>query len=370
MALVGCQSGDKLTISGSIAEADGDTLTIKHLVNNKLSVVGTAVLKKSGDFKFSLEKQEFPEYYFLQVNDGNQLVVIRDSSDVIKVVAESGNLKTASIEGSQLSVRIQEMVKRVGQLRADYLKLTKDVKNADAETQKQLTDTFIVKYTALKDYIGDEIYKDPKSYYSYYALYQRINGDNLLFSPYDDKDYKFYAMVATAYNMYYKEDPRTVALYEMVEGVIAERRKAKLRQIVDEAPGGLPDIVMNDVKGVERKLSDYKGKVVILNFWTSKGSESRAFNRELKTLYSKYKSRGLVVYQISADKSKILWEEAIQQDQLPWVNVCDFKEAAGRAFMTFNVKQVPTTFLIDREGGMINRFSTAKDLEAAIKEAL
>jgi hypothetical protein len=65
-----------------------------------------------------------------------------------------------------------------------------------------------------------------------------------------------------------------------------------------------------------------------------------------------------------------LWEAAIEKDQLPWTNVCDFKEGASRTFMTYNIKQLPTTFLIDRDSKMIDKFTSLKELEKAIKKAL
>ncbi|MDA3853859.1 MAG: DUF4369 domain-containing protein, partial [Bacteroidales bacterium] len=244
VALVGCQRSENLTISGTIVAKEGDTLTIKHLVNNELSEIDSKALKGAGDFKFSLEKQEYPEYYFLQVNNGHQLVVIRDSSDVIKINAESTHLKEATIEGSEVSVRIQEMMKKVGDLRVNYLNLMKEIDTLDVDIKQQRSDEFIAEYNAVKDFIGKEIYKDPKSYYSYYALFQRIENDQLLFSPYDDKDYKYFAVVATSYNVFYKNDPRSVALYEMVEGALKQRRNTKLQQMVADAPGGLPDIMM------------------------------------------------------------------------------------------------------------------------------
>lgn len=370
MALVGCQQSDKWTVNGRIADTEGDTLTIKHLVNNTLAVVHTKVLKSSGEFKFMLEKREFPEYYFLQVNNGPQLLVMRDSSDRVTITADKANIKNATIEGSEVAVRIQDMEQHIGKLRLRYVTLLKEIDNYDVETQQQMSDEFLVEYNAVKAHIGQEIYKNPKSYYSYYALFQRVGSDNLLFSPYNESDYKYFAAVATAYDLYYKNDPRSVALYEMVEGVIAERRKAKLQKLIDDAPSGLPDIVMKDLSGVEKKLSDLNGKVVILNFWASKSQESRQLNRELLTLYMKYKSRGLAVYQVSADRSKILWEQAIEQDQLPWTNVCDFKEGASRAFMSYNVQQVPLTFLIGRDGKMIGKVTTVEELEKGIKKAL
>lgn len=370
VALVGCQQSENLTISGNIVANEGDTLTIKHLVNNELTEIDSKALKGSGDFKFSLDKQKYPEYYFLQVNNGNQLVVIRDSFDVIKINAENTNLKEATIEGSEVSVRIQEMMKKVGDLRVNYLSLMKEIETLDVDIQQKRSDEFVAEYNAVKDFIGKEIYKDPKSYYSYYALFQRIETEHLLFSPYDEEDYKYFAVVATSYDVFRKNDPRTVALYEMVEGVLKQRRSTKLQQMVADAPSGLPDIIMNDVRGTERKLSDLSGKVVILNFWASKSPESRDLNPELLALYQKYKSKGLSVFQVSADKSKILWEAAIEKDQLPWINVCDFKEGGSRPFMIYNIKQVPTTFLLDRDSKMIDKFTSLQELEKAIKKAL
>jgi len=370
LALVGCQKSEKLTISGSIAGAEGDTLMIKHLVNNVLTEIDSEVLTATGKFKFSLEQQKYPEYYFLQVNDGNQLVLISDSSNLIKVTSSGRNLKQANIEGSTVSVRIQVMMNKVSKLRADYINLMRVIDTLDVDIQQQRSDAFIAEYDAVKDFIGKEIFKDPKSYYSYYALFQRIDQDQLLFSPYDEKDYKYFASVATAYDVFYKNDPRTVALYDMVERVLTQRRAEKMKQLVDEAPSGLPDIVMNDLDGVERKLSDFNDKVVILNFWASKSVLSRDLNPELLALYDKYKNKGLTVFQVSADKSKILWEEAIEQDQLPWTNVCDFEEGASRPFMVYNIKQLPTTFLLDRGSKMVGKYNSPSELEAAIKEII
>lgn len=370
LALVSCQQTEKLTISGNVKNAQGDTLTISHLVQNEQVVVDTKVLNSSGDFKFSLEKKKFPEYYFLQVNDGSQLVVIRDSSDLISVTTDNPNFKGAKIQGSEVSIRIQNLMQQVAALRIKYQKFLKTIDTFDPDTQQKKTDEFVEEYTSVKESIGAEIYKDPKSFYSYYALFQRVATDYLLFSPYSDEDYKYFAVVATAYNMYYKEDPRSIALYEMVEGFLAERRNAQMQKMVDEAPGGIPDIVMNDAKGVERKLSDLNDKVVILNFWASKSPDSRYLNTYLLNLYNKYSSKGLTVFQVSADKSKILWEEAIKKDKLPWVNVCDFQEGASRPFMIYNVKHVPTTFLINRNGEMIGKFISVEELEKAIQEVL
>lgn len=370
VAFAACTTSDRLVLTGTVGDAQGDTLFLKHLVNNRYEVLEQMVINKSGNFKFKLEKEEFPKFYFLQVNKSLPLVVVRDSFDLITIDAPSYKINEAVISGSEVSVRLQEMSQAMVELRvayADYFKAIKEKENEEVVAiGAQLTE----KYNATKSKITAEIYANPSSYYAYYALYQRVWGDNLLFSPYDDVDYNVFAAVATSFDVYHKGDPRTKALYEMVTRVLTERRAAKLKEMIDAAPSTLPDIVMQDEKGVERKLSDYKGKVVILNFWASNSPESRSFNKELKALYARYESKGVRVFQISADKSRLLWQEAIEADNLTWTNVCDFKVGESRPFVMYNVKQLPTTFLVNKKGEMINRFESIKTLEAAIKDAL
>ncbi len=370
LLFISCSNNEKLTINGKISGGVGDTLTIKHLVNNQLKIVDSKVLKSNGQFNFNLEKKVFPEYYFLQINNGNQLVLIRDSFDLISINAEAKALEKAAIEGSVLSERIQRTMQKVKILRAEYIKYDKAFMEADAEEQKALVDEILLKIKEVKGFIGEEIYKEPRSYYSYFALFQRISNDNLLFSPYNEEDYRYFAAVATAYDVFQKEDPRTKALYDMVNNALVEKRKVALQKMIDEAPGGVPDIVMNDHKDVERKLSDFEGKVVILNFWASVNQESRSFNKELLKLYNKYKSKGVTVFQVSVDKSKIYWQEAIAEDNLPWTNVCDFKSGASQPVVIYNVKELPTTYIVGRDGELKGRYATLAELENAIKECL
>lgn len=370
LLLIGCDNTEKLTVKGKISGAAGDTLSITQLVNNVLTVVDKQPLNASGSFKFQLPVSEYPPYYFLQLEDGSRVVVMRDSSNVIEVTATAPNFAELAIQGSEVSVIINETTSRVDQLRADYTKYLRDVSEMSEEDAAVAKELLLDKIQEVKEHIGAQIFKTPFSYYSYYALYQRLSDDALLFSPYSDEDYKYFASTATAYDLMHKGDPRTTALYEMVEGVLKERRVAKLQQMVTEAPAGIPDIVMNDVKGKEKKLSDLKGKVVILNFWGSKSQECRMWNREFKRLYGQYKRKGLDVFQVSADKSKILWEDAIIQDGLTWTNVCDFEEGASHALRIYNVRVVPTTFLISREGEIIGKYEDPTKLEEAIKKAL
>lgn len=366
MLLVACESNEKWTIKGSVDGAEGDTVFVKHLVDNQYQTVDEKVLKADGKFSFKLEKNVFPEFYFVQVNDESPLVVVRDSSDIVEVSAASSNLSQSTIVGSDVSVRIQECNDRVKALRHVFYKYQK----AEAEDKEAIAEQFRTKYVEVKDYIGQEIYNNPKSLYAYYALYQRIDNDNLLFSPFVNEDYKYFAAVATSYDVFRKDDPRTKALYDMVMSALKVRREEALKQMVEEAPDVVPDIVKKDINGKEHKLSDYNNKIVILNFWMSQSEDAQNFNASLKPLYAKYHKRGLEVFQVSSDQSKLLWEAAVKNAKLPWISLCDCSNEMDRDFLTYNVKRVPTTYLIGKGGKMINRFDDIKALEKAIKEAL
>lgn len=370
LVLVGCDNTPKLTIKGHISGVDSDTLTLKKLQSNGMIVIEKQTLKSDGSFKFKIDKEEFPQFYFLRVEDGPHLVVIRDSSDVISVEAKTARFNDLNIVGSDVSERIEVMNKRVSLLRSEFVKYSDGLPTMDASAKEEAISHLLTHMDEVKEFIGKEIFKDPSSYYAYYALYQRLSDEYQLFSPYDEDDYTYFATVATSFDLHHKDDPRTKALYDMVSSALAQKRKAKLAKMIEDAPATLPDIVMDDVKGNERKLSDLRGKIVILNFWASKSQESRLLNVELKKLYKQYKSKGLDVFQVSADKSKILWEDAIINDKLPWTNVCDFKEGNSSPLVTYNVRGVPTTYLISRTGEMIGKYNTLAELEKAIKAAL
>lgn len=366
LLLIACDNNEKWTIKGQISGVDGDTIYVKHLVNNQYQTLEKQALKKDGRFTFKLEKQTFPEFYFLQLNKSAHLVVLRDSSDVVELNAKASDFSEAEIMGSTVAQRIQSCMVDVKQLRSVYT----TYKNASPQQQEAMGPALLENYAQVKKNLGQEIYKDPKSLCAYYILYQRVDEQNMMFSPYAQEDYNYFAAVATSYGVYRKDDPRTKALHDVVMGALEVKRKAALQEMVANAPSGIPEIVKKDVNGIERKLSDLKDKVVILNFWMSQSPESLAFNKALRRLYVKYHRRGLEIFQVSSDQSKLLWTEAINRGDLPWINVCDCSSEMDQHFAIYNVQRVPTTFLIGRDGVMINRFKSVTELEAAIKDAL
>ncbi len=129
-----------------------------------------------------------------------------------------------------------------------------------------------------------------------------------------------------------------------------------------------PDFAMNDLDGNEVKLSDFKGKVVLIDFWASWCGPCRKENPHVVKLYEKYKEDGFEILGVSLDNSKAKWEQAIAKDQLTWPQVSDLKGWKNEVAQMYSVKSIPHTVLLDNEGKILAHKLRGPALDNALKE--
>lgn len=130
-----------------------------------------------------------------------------------------------------------------------------------------------------------------------------------------------------------------------------------------------PEIAMPDADGNIRKLSDLRGKVVMVDFWASWCRPCRGENPNVVRLYAKYHDMGFDIYSVSMDKDRASWLKAIKDDGLVWPNhVSDLNGWTSSGGATYGIMSIPATVLIDREGKIIARNLRGADLERKLAE--
>ena len=129
-----------------------------------------------------------------------------------------------------------------------------------------------------------------------------------------------------------------------------------------------PDFEQATPEGESMKLSDLRGKVVLVDFWASWCGPCRKENPHVVKLYDKYKAKGFDVMGVSLDKTKDRWVNAIEKDDLRWNHVSDLKGWSNEVAKQYSVRSIPHTLLLDKDGKILARNLRAKQLEAKLIE--
>ncbi|MFS4457042.1 redoxin domain-containing protein [Maribacter sp. 2304DJ31-5] len=130
------------------------------------------------------------------------------------------------------------------------------------------------------------------------------------------------------------------------------------------------DFEMADQNGNSRKLSEIKGKTVLLEFWSSWCGPCRKENPNLVKTYEKFNPKGFEIFAVSLDEDKKSWISAIEKDGLNWLHVSDLKGQSNEASLIYGIKGIPDNFLISKNGTIIARDLRGEKLNHKLIEIL
>ena len=364
-------SNNKFNVEGQIANAGDSVLYFENVGLEGIQVLDSVKLGGDGNFAFSGDPTEAPEFYRLRI--ANQIINVSiDSTETVQIKAEyPGMAANYTISGSDNCEKIRELTMKQMDLQAKAIAIQQNtalgVKVIGDSIQSLIN---IYKDDVMKNYI----YKEPNKAYAYFALFQTL-GQWLIFNPRTEKeDIRAFAAVATSWDTYYPHAERGQNLHNIaIEGMKNQRIVAAQNQDLEVdaskvSEAGVLDVALTDNKGQMRHLTDLKGQVVLLDFHIFAMDESPARILMLRELYNKYHAQGFEVYQVSLDPDEHFWKQ--QTAALPWVNVRDADGVNSQRLMLYNVQSIPDFFLIDRGNNIVTRAANIKDLEQEIKKLL
>ena len=364
-------SNNKFNVEGQIANAGDSVLYFENVGLEGIQVLDSVKLGGDGNFAFSGDPTEAPEFYRLRI--ANQIINVSiDSTETVQIKAEyPGMAANYTVSGSDNCEKIRELTMKQMDLQAKAIAIQQNtalgVKVIGDSIQSLIN---IYKDDVMKNYI----YKEPNKAYAYFALFQTL-GQWLIFNPRTEKeDIRAFAAVATSWDTYYPHAERGQNLHNIaIEGMKNQRIVAAQNQDLEVdaskvSEAGVLDVALTDNKGQMRHLTDLKGQVVLLDFHIFAMDESPARILMLRELYNNYHAQGFEVYQVSLDPDEHFWKQ--QTAALPWVNVRDADGVNSQRLMLYNVQSIPDFFLIDRGNNIVTRAANIKDLEQEIKKLL
>ena len=342
-----------VTVSGNIFNSNSDSVFISQFFGTHYEDHVGSPFNKDGSFEIKSELP-FPDYYVLRFGNSHVNLILRDQSD-IKVYGDGKNInKFVNIVGSDESANMNTYLHTMNAWNAkrdSALKIVQADPSKKEEVNLSMSAEFYKVQGVHKAFVGQNA-NSP-------ALYPALTSIDA------KNDFASYEAIVKQLVNCFGESPTIKKLNETYIKQKEERYKND-----PLAPGKLaPDFEEKLTDGeTTMKLSDLKGKVVLLDFWASWCGPCRRENPTVVRLYEKYKDDGFTVMSVSLDKVKANWLAAIEKDKLAWPNhVSDLNYWQSKAAKLYGVRGIPFTVLIDKEGKIIQTKlrgeALAKELE-------
>lgn len=358
-AFIACSNND-VEISGRFVGLNFKTVYLEQMTAGGQNVIDSVQIDNNGCYRIVVKEiAPTPSLYNI-IYGGDRIPLLVSRGEKIEVSAMGSAVANYTVTGSLESELLRKFNKEYIEGQLELNRTVQSHFSADEQSRKELAQRYSTLYHDIKRKQISFIVENKHRLAAVYALYQRLPGEQHLAGA--DSDLIYYRTVADAVSETYPTSPFLLTLSNDIA-----RMEARISLINSIEFRNSPNLEGKDMHGNEIALSSLDGNIILVDFWSAEAGNSNAFNAELKEIYEKYHSKGFRVYQVSADTSKAKWIAAVQEQRLPWISVCDFRGDFSPMLRSYNVRKLPSNFLIDREGKIIARdlYSDALDRQLA-----
>lgn len=131
-----------------------------------------------------------------------------------------------------------------------------------------------------------------------------------------------------------------------------------------------PEIALPDTNGNVVKLSSFRGKYVLVDFWAKWCGPCRRENPNVVKAYQAFKGKNFDILGVSLDRTKEDWLQAIAEDGLTWNHVSDLRYFDSQAAKDYNINAIPFSILVDPAGVIIAKNLRGAALHKKLDEVL
>jgi peroxiredoxin len=356
IALAACKDKSRFAITGKFLNADPkNKVYLYGMASNNMVLLDSTNLSEKGEFKFVNTK---PEADFFRVNYGtNEYIVIAKNGDEIKISADLHDksqhyMVSGADDADKLAefndLKVKHQAKIIAISNEFEQKVSANPDKRD-ELLQQLTPAYSHAMNELNQAIINFANHNASSLVSFYAisLVNPVGNEQAMVTYADKVDAKL---------------KQNSAVKNFVEKV-AKLKALQIGQIA-------PEFTINSIDGKPIKLTDYRGKYVLLDFWASWCGPCRTENPNVVKAYQTYKGRNFTILGISLDKDKTAWAQAVKQDGLTWAQAGELKDFEGETARLYQIEAIPSSFLLDPSGKIIARDLRGQELDAFLNKTL
>ena len=325
-------SSNNFEISGYITGYENGTAV--SFLNQQTQVPEKQTTIENGKF---IIKGNLPEPSFIVLIFGDQppaIPMFIDNSN-IKISGDKNNLENLSITGSKSQDEFTEFSKEMKPYESLFTTEAKKDPASVAAVEK-ISENFVKKH--------------PSSFVAPIAIIRIMqSSENEVLAE------KLYQLLS--------KDVKNSQLSKYVNQQLA---LAKINPIGSQ----VANFAQADTAGRPVKISSFRGKYVLIDFWASWCRPCRQENPNVVAALNKYHEKNFTVLGVSLDQAKPAWLSAIQMDGLAWTQVSDLKGWGNEVAALFHITSIPQNLLIDPQGKIIAKNLRGEDLQNRLAELL
>ena len=353
--LMGCNSSvnkEEFTIKVKSNLPQNSLVILSKISDTQLQVIDSAYADKNGSFEFGGEGFTESTLCYITFENtsppGVPLIVERGTKLALELSKDK--FIDFSISGGKYNASMLKIFKIYTGFERNMKAFNKEIESIDPqlaseETKKETTNRYnnlILKRAAdIENFVKTE----PTSPATYFAAKYLFNKP-------------VPGLLIIAHEKMAKDFPYSSYTNSLKDAI------AKLGPTIDGAIA--PEIKLKTPEGDSLALSSLRGKVVLIDFWASWCGPCRKENPHVKAIYEKYKDKGFEIYGVSLDSKEASWKAAIQKDGLTWKHVSDLGGWKSSAAKLYQVRSIPATFLLDKEGRIVKSGFRSHQLESLL----